>query len=445
MALIVLFYGFLLFRSTYPLTQNDLALTPPMGWNTYNYYKANINSSIFMNAVNVFTSTPLKSVGYEYICSGSGWWYQVNGTIIRNATGYMTYDPERYPNGIQSMISYIHQNGLKYGHWTDAGISACNGQAPMSEGYEQQDIALFVEWEMDFIKVDGCDMVGNSTDIAIKWRDMLAYNNTKRGVVYSNSHIQCVNDPEYKYYDPTMSKNWSVSFFPECVNISNLWRISEDLKATWSSMLHNMDCMVGLGKYSGPSHWNDPDMLQIGNEPDFVDDATEESLNRNRAHFSLWCIVSAPLLMGNDLMNMTKNILDVFTNIDAININQGYNTKLNDGGGDLVIEYENITPNFKQEMIKQSMDNNNMTQLWYKTLPDTIGDAAILFLNRDVTKSYNVEVMFNELPFVMNHNGDIVCNYFDVWSKKMVKSATSFNDKVSPQSVIFLRLQNCTV
>eukprot|EP01084_Bolivina_argentea_P083291 150820_1 len=329
---------------------NGLALTPPMGWNTYNYYKANINESLFTNAVKVFISTPMKSVGYEYINSGSGWWLQINGTIIRNSTGYMTYDPSKYPNGIQSMIDYIHSNGLKYGHWTDAGISSCNKDAPMSEGYEYQDISLGVEYGMDFIKVDGCNMVGNVTDIAIKWRNSLNATVSKRNVVYSNSHVQCVNDPAYKYYDKSMSSNWSVSFFPECANISNLWRISTDLKAKWSSMLHNIDCMIGLGKYSTPSGWNDPDMLQIGNYPDFIDDGTSASFERNKAHMSLWCIVSAPLLAGNNLNNMTKHVLDVLTNIDAININQGYNMKINDGGGDLVIEYDNITPQFKEYM-----------------------------------------------------------------------------------------------
>ena len=143
---------------------------------------------------------------------------------------------------------------------------------------------------------------------------------------------------------------------------------------------------------------------------------------------------------------MTQNILDVLTNTDAIGVNQGYNMRVNDGGGDLVIEYENITPQFKKDMIQQSMDNNNMTQLWYKTLPDYLGNAAVLFLNRDTEKSYDVNVSFNQLPFVQNHdNGDIECSYFDIWEKKMTNNAKSYNSKLVPQSVVFLRLQNCTV
>ena len=109
---------------------NGLALTPPMGFSTWNFFRFNFNETTFYEITDSFISSGMKSVGYEYINVDAGWWYQINNTIIRNSSGYLTYDPIKYPSGIQSVINYIHSKGLKYGHYTDnhtkitiAGIS----------------------------------------------------------------------------------------------------------------------------------------------------------------------------------------------------------------------------------------------------------------------------------------------------------------------------------
>ena len=432
-----------IFIATIDGWNNGLAKTPPMGFSTWNYFKYDFNETTFYNIIDGFVNNGMKDVGYKYVNVDAGWWYEINNTIIRNSSGYLTYDPVRYPNGIESVINYAHKNGLKYGHYTDCGQYSCNKQGPMSEGYEQQDISLFVEWGIDMIKVDECSTVGNVTQIAFKWRDMLNKTVSGRDILFSDCHIGCVHDPTWSRYDNKTGQNNTDFFQPWCPSVANMWRISRDIKSNWASILHNIDCAKGIGKYAGPNAWNDPDMLEIG-VGDFDDygksgDQIKVIQRMNEAHFSLWCIVSAPLIAGNDVVNMSDMIKNVLINKDAIDVNQNY---LNHAG-DLLINFNGITNEFKQEMIKQTEMNNNMTEIWYKPLPDIIGDAAILFLNRDNATSYNVSVNFNELPLFSNHDSNGMCNYFDIWSKEM-KSGSNYNDQVLPQSVKFFRLQNCS-
>ena len=174
---------------------------------------------------------------HEKIVDG-GWWWSVNSTVTRNATGYAYVDPIKYPNGIEYVINYIHSHGLKYGHYTDAGTNACDGDAQMSENYMAQDIELFTSWGMDMIKVDACAVKGNDTEIIFKWRDQL--NATGRPILFSDCRNQC------------LTNNWK----PWCIDLANMWRISGDIGPHWSNMLHNLDATKSFGKYAQPGAWN---------------------------------------------------------------------------------------------------------------------------------------------------------------------------------------------
>ncbi|ETO12765.1 hypothetical protein RFI_24610 [Reticulomyxa filosa] len=197
---------------------NGLGLTPPMGWSTWNYFARDWNASVFYQAVNVFVKMGLKEVGYEYINVDGGWWYHINNSIVRNASGFMTFDPVKYNisgygTSIVDVINYVHSNGLKYGHYTDAGVSACDKDTPMSEYYETQvsahnnfyfiiiiiDIALFVEWGMDMIKVDACYVQENETVIMQRWQKML--NATGRPVLLSDCRNGCMHDNSTNQFD----------------------------------------------------------------------------------------------------------------------------------------------------------------------------------------------------------------------------------------------------
>eukprot|EP00483_Globobulimina_turgida_P005747 UN05757 len=226
-----------------------------------------------------------------------------------------------------------------------------------------------------------------------------------------------------------------------CPQLANQWRTSKDIKPFWFKILHNIDTVKGRGKYGAPGNWNDPDMLEIGNFPDF--EGIESKIEINRAHFSLWCIVSAPLFAGNDLMNMTQITLDILTNKDAIDINQHYNDIYNNSGDVITYFDQYITKEFMHQYEMECIHNQNQTELWYKPLSFDLGNAAILYLNRDNQTSYNVSVKFKDLPlFIGNtHQYPVQCKIFDVWSKD-VQFNVEFEAMLLPQSVKFLKLSN---
>ena len=242
---------------------NGVARTPPMGWSTWNYYKLGVNESVFYNAVKYMTQSGMKDVGYEYINVDAGWWEQAyNSTakhyqLVRNSSGHTTYSHLKYPNSIQSVIKYIHDNGFKYGHYTDAGVEACSGELLLSENYKVQDISLFIEWGIDMLKIDSCNVVGNMTANIFEFYDLLSptwnlnnsINSTTRPVLFSNCHNECVNDDSNSKF---VNRTWKAY----CIDRFNMWRVSTDIKPNWKTMLHNIDCVKYFGKYGQPGAWN---------------------------------------------------------------------------------------------------------------------------------------------------------------------------------------------
>ena len=182
--------------------------------------------------------------------------------------------------------------------------------------------------------------------------------------------------------------------------------------------------------------------MELGNAPDFFDNTTEEDrlnntlayqkmININRAHFSLWCIVSAPLLASNNLHNMTTNILNIFINKHAIEINQNY---LNNAG-DVVQAFNGTSSKLK----KQREDAGNATDVFYKPLPSNVGDAALLFLNRLSNGTLiDMSVDFVDLPLNTTY-----CDVFDIWDETTQKNVTSYSASLPQRSVKFVRLSNC--
>ena len=443
---------------------NGLARTPPMGWSSWTAYRLNINETIFYDVVKTFISSGMKDVGYEYINVDAGWWAQIfNSTanytqLVRNQSGYTTYAHEKYPNGIENLIKYIHDNGLKYGHYTDAGVEACSKQHLLSQYYKEQDINLFIEWGIDMLKIDACHVIGNVTSNIFEFYDLLAttWNNSNisnstssiRPILFSNCHNGCRND--------NAQEEWK----PYCIDRFNMWRISSDIGSTWAKMLHNIDQVKYMGIYGQPGAWNDPDFLQVGLghfADNFTNDfrktfandfmynysfnnnysndnrsAFDKMIERNEAHFSLWCITSAPLIAGNDVINMTDNIKNILINKNAIEINQNY---LNNAGD--IIQAFNTTKTFKNN--NNNNNNNNNTDIWYKPLPNNIGDAALLFLNRNSNGvSFNMSVTFKDLPINKTY-----CDYFDIWKETKNAQQIGYSATVHSQSVKFLKLLNC--
>ena len=177
----------------------------------------------------------------------------------------------------------------------------------------------------------------------------------------------------------------------------------------------------------------DLESLRIRNDNDTV------RIKQNEAHFGLWSIMSSPMIIGLNVTSISKVVYNIITNKYAIDINQNY---LNNGGDEII--YFNISDSFRKEYIKMKEDNNNQTQLFYKPMPKNIGDAAILYLNKNLTLNYTVSLQFNQLPLSMvNNNNELQCDCIDIWDNTTYK-ATGINDLVlSPSSCKFILLQNC--
>ena len=165
----------------------------------------------------------MRTLGYEYINVDAGWWYAPNKSLIRNETGFLTYSSIKFPNGIKTMIDYIHANGFKYGHYTDAGVQACSGQKNMSEYYKTQDISLFLSWDIDMIKIDSCNVEGNITSNIFEFGQLLnkSYQILGKPILFSNCHNGCMNDKSKSKY---IIRQWKTY----CINKFNMWRISND-------------------------------------------------------------------------------------------------------------------------------------------------------------------------------------------------------------------------
>ena len=182
-----------------------------MGWDTYNGFHGAYNDELLMTMADLLVSTGMKDAGYNRVNIDGGWTWTIEEepgvyVVQRNDSGYILADPVKFPDGIEKPINYIHSLGLKYGHYTNAGVDECGGAINASENWMKQDISLFAEWKIDMIKVDDCSVEGNVTQILFEWRDML--NATGRPILFSNCRNMCMNDADHK------RANWE----PWCVN-----------------------------------------------------------------------------------------------------------------------------------------------------------------------------------------------------------------------------------
>ncbi|WP_026928883.1 lectin [Glycomyces tenuis] len=304
---------------------NGLALTPQMGWNNWNTFGCSVNEELVRQTADLLVSSGMAEAGYEYVNIDDCWMERE-----RDADGNLVADPDKFPSGMKALADYVHDKGLKLGIYSSAGTTTCAGY-PASLGYEQRDADLWASWGIDYLKYDNCgDHQGRSAqERYTAMRDALAA--TGRPILYS----LC---------------NWGqenvVSWGAE---VGNSWRTTGDITDDWSSVMSILDAQVGKESYSGPGAWNDPDMLEVGN-PGLSD-------TESRAHFSLWSLLNAPLLAGNDLRSMSQTTVDILTNSEVIAVNQ-------DWGG---IQGHKIS------------DNGNL-EVWRKPMSD--GSVATVLLNR---------------------------------------------------------------
>jgi alpha-galactosidase len=277
---------------------NNLARTPPMGWNSWNKFACDgLNEKVVRETADAMASNGMKDAGYQFVILDDCW------QTGRDAAGNIVADAERFPSGIKALADYIHTKGLKLGIYTDAGTMTC-AKRTGSIGHEYQDAKQYANWGVDYLKEDWCNTLPgqNSESSYTLMRDALAASG--RPIVFSICE-----------WGSTKPWLWAGS-------IGNLWRATPDIqdcwdcKRTWGGggVLQILDLMNGLESYSGPGHWNDPDMLEVGNGG-----MTKEEY---RAHFSMWAMFSAPLLAGNDISNMTPDTKEILLNKEVIAIDQ---------------------------------------------------------------------------------------------------------------------------
>jgi alpha-galactosidase len=273
-----------------------LAPTPPMGWNSWNTFEVRISERLIREMAEAIISSGLREAGYHYIVIDDGW-----EAMERDSLGRIVPDPARFPGGMKALGDFLHARGFKFGIHNCAGTKTCSG-FPGGRGHEFEDARTYASWGVDYLKYDWCHH--GTADAEETYKTMRdALHAAGRPVVFS----LC----EWGNNKPWL---WAE-------DVGHLWRTTGDVtdcydcqavySVGWKQILN---VQVGLEKYAGPDHWNDPDMLEVGN-PGL---STAES----RAQFSLWCMLAAPLMAGNDVRGMSESIRRILTDKEVIALDQ---------------------------------------------------------------------------------------------------------------------------
>ncbi|ARF54252.1 hypothetical protein B1H19_08630 [Streptomyces gilvosporeus] len=276
-----------------PRLPGGLAKTPPMGFNNWNstHCRAEFNEGMVKGIADLLTAKGLKDAGYRYVNLDDCW-----ALPARDGGGRLVPDPKRFPHGLKAVADYVHAKGLKFGIYTSAGTKTCNENGfPGALGHETSDARQFADWGVDYLKYDNCNNQG--VDAKQRYRAMRdALRATGRPIVYSICE-----------WGENRPWEWAA-------DVGHLWRTTGDIDDNWSSMLGILKQNLPLAPYAGPGHWNDPDMLEVGNGG-----MTDTEY---RSHFSLWAMMSAPLLIGSDLRTATPETLAILGNKDVIALDQ---------------------------------------------------------------------------------------------------------------------------
>lgn len=273
------------------LPSNGLAKTPPMGWNSWNKFRTRIDDKTVREIADTLVSTGLRDAGYVYVNIDDGWQGK------RDGNGVLQPNPN-FPD-MKALADYVHAKGLKIGIYSSPGPTTCGGFTG-SYGHEDIDARTWAAWGFDYLKYDWCSAsrVWKDDDMRAVYQRMgEALRKTGRPIVYALCQ-----------YGRNKVQEWG----PKAGG--NLWRTTFDIRDQWASMASIGFAQSDLAPFAGPGHWNDPDMLEIGNGAMTADEY--------RTHFSLWSLVASPLLAGNDVRNMDETTKSILLNKEVIAINQ---------------------------------------------------------------------------------------------------------------------------
>jgi alpha-galactosidase len=265
---------------------NNLALTPPMGWNSWNHFACNVSDSMLRGIADALATNGMKAAGYQFINIDDCW------QVARDTNGVIVADPTRFPNGIKALADYVHAKGLKLGVYSDHGPTTCAGR-PGGYAYEYLDANTYAAWGVDYLKYDNCNLPPGDVPQTDYARMADALMKSGRPITFSLCYWS------FASWEPVTGK---------------LWRTTGDINDSFGSMMSNLSGNSPPAFFAGPGRWNDPDMLEVGNGG--------MTTTEDQAHFSLWCLVSAPLIAGNDLTAMSAQTLSILTNAELIAVDQ---------------------------------------------------------------------------------------------------------------------------
>jgi hypothetical protein len=372
------------------LVSADEPKTPLMGWASWNVFYHDINETKIKAQADALVSTGLAEAGYRYVNIDDGFW---DG---RNPDGSLKINSKKFPSGFKSLVDYIHSKGLKAGFYSDAGDWTCgavHGGETTGEGvglyqHEQQDIDLaFKTWGFDYIKVDYCGAARH-----LHLDEKTQYTKIKNAIDATGIPGIIYNICRWQFPGA-----WVCS-------VGNSWRIADDIAANWSSIIRILDLNTYLSGFSSPGHYNDMDMLEVGHGLPQVED---------QSHFALWCILSSPLVLGNDLTRMSQQTLNLLKNEEAIAINQD-------------------TSGLQAHLIS---DDGNGGQVWGRRLHNlTSNERAAVLFNRS-SAARTIKVQWKDLDL----EGSATVR--DILNKKDLGSfQTEFSSSVPSHGVVFIKI-----
>jgi alpha-galactosidase len=370
-----------------------LALTPPMGWNTWNKFACNVSDELVRGMADAMVKSGMKDAGYQYIVIDDCW------QVSRDAQGSIVADAQRFPHGIKAVADYVHSLGLKFGIYSDAGALTCQ-KRPAGLGHEYQDARTYASWDVDYLKYDWCNTLPGQDARS-------SYANIRQALDASGRPI-VLSICEWGTHQPWL---WGKEAG------GNLWRTTGDIQDHWAGqqkwpdgsccsngMLDIADQNEPLYSAAGPGHWNDPDMLEVGNGG--------MTTTEYRSHFSLWALMAAPLMAGNDLRSMTPEIRDILTNKEVIAIDQD---------------------SLGRQGRRVAKDGH--LEVWAKQLKN--GDRAVILLNRS-SSAQQITANWEQLGYPEHLSASVR----DLWTHRdLGKSTGKFSAQVESHGVVMVTVR----
>ena len=359
---------------------DGLARTPPMGWSSWNHFGCDVDEWAVRATADAMARSGMRAVGYRYVNVDDCWM-----ASERDARGRVQADPVRFPSGIAALADYVHRRGLRLGIYHDIGERTCSGRPGMA-GHEADDVRQLVAWRIDYLKLDFCHVQPE-----VRRTPAPAYARVRDLVRRSGRRVVlgiC---------------NWGVGApWRWGPRVGHLWRVTGDIKNEWSSVMRVADRAERLWRFAGPGGWNDPDSLEIGNGV--------LTKREGRAQLSVWAMLAAPLIAGNDVRALSRATRATLTNREVISVDQ-------DGAG-------------QGRRVRRGANEG-----WVRRLRS--GDRALLLLNR---RPRAAPVRVN-LRHVLAMQSKPPYQLRDLWAHRWRRSGPSLSIRLSGHGAAMFRFR----